>query len=199
MNLLNPSNWIVVLRSIILAFVLMLPLAGTHHGKLGQCLFPFESTYYSLALKISKEFKVEVEEAERIISLAYSLTTPGTFPRPLDVLAVVAVESSFQRNAVSRFGPSVGLMQINSGVHKGIKHLREPEANIRKGVSLLSKYKTSGNSENFALTSYNSGPKNARLKCNEESEDECIGTYVKKILRAKAWLTGVTPRYIRNY
>jgi len=68
---------------------------------------------------------------------------------PLLVLAIIMQESNC--NPVAWSGSSIGLMQINVGVHKGTKglssdveeskeQLKDPETNIRVGVEILKEY-----------------------------------------------------------
>lgn len=76
------------------------------------------------------------------------------------VLAIIAIESSFNPNAVSPVG-AVGLMQVMPFWKKtlGLKEeLRDPEGSIRAGVQVLAHYGQMYRDEALTLTAYNRGP-----------------------------------------
>lgn len=83
------------------------------------------------------------------------------FPKALDILAIIRVESSFRADAVNReeskrrphrrLPPSRGLMQVQNGSLNAT-------VNMRQGVALLRQYYiTLGRSRQAAVKSYNIG------------------------------------------
>jgi hypothetical protein len=76
------------------------------------------------------------------------------------VLAIIAIESSFNPNAVSPVG-AVGLMQVMPFWKKtlGLKEeLSDPEVSIRAGVQVLAHYGQMYRDEALTLAAYNRGP-----------------------------------------
>jgi soluble lytic murein transglycosylase-like protein len=65
------------------------------------------------------------------------------------VLAIIAIESSFNPNAVSPAG-AIGLMQVDD--------LTNPEISIRAGVQIFAHYQQMFRDEARALVAYNMGP-----------------------------------------
>lgn len=65
------------------------------------------------------------------------------------VLAIIAIESSFNPNAVSPAG-AIGLMQVDD--------LTNPEVSIRAGVQIFAHYQQMFRDEARALAAYNMGP-----------------------------------------
>lgn len=140
----------------------------------------------SLKEFIVDKFKRSEAEAFEIVKAAYRYGR-STFPTPLDVLAVIGVESSFDPKAVHPIGPSIGLMQINAKAHREEpKGLENIAFNVQRGVEILTQY-SRGRTEEIALLAYNVGPAYA-LNC----EDVCSLTYVTKVRRMKGILKKVT-------
>ena len=75
------------------------------------------------------------------------------------VLSIIAIESSFNPNAISPSG-AVGLMQVMPFWKKtlGVQELTDPEVSIRAGVQVLAHYQQMFRDEERALTAYNRGP-----------------------------------------
>lgn len=100
-----------------------------------------------------KELKIIVSAALRYASTEYE------FPSVEDILAVIAVESSF--NCAARNREDHGCMQINKRYWGGVfptDAFSEIDSNIRYGVILLnSHYFKNGYDRDAALTAYNRG------------------------------------------
>ena len=75
------------------------------------------------------------------------------------VLSIIAIESSFNPNAVSPAG-AIGLMQVMPFWKKtlGLGELSDPEVSIRAGVQVLAHYQQMFRDEELTLTAYNQGP-----------------------------------------
>ena len=126
---------------------------------------------------IVQKFKRSEEEAAEIVLAAFRYGGVK-FPTPVDILAVVGVESSFQSDAIHRIGPSVGLMQINAKAHKeDPENLLDVQENIRKGVEILTQY-SRGRREEATLLAYNAGP--ANVSCTA-----CSSPYISKVKKLK--------------
>ncbi len=75
------------------------------------------------------------------------------------VLAIMAIESDFNPNAVSSVG-ALGLMQVMPHWKKvlNLQELTEPEVSIRAGIQILGFYQQMYRDLELALTAYNRGP-----------------------------------------
>jgi soluble lytic murein transglycosylase-like protein len=76
------------------------------------------------------------------------------------VLAIIAVESNFNPNAVSHMG-ATGLMQVMPQWKKVLAisdDLTEPETSIKYGLQIFGFYKQMYKKTDMALTAYNRGP-----------------------------------------
>jgi len=104
--------------------------------------------YQALADVLAKRYRVSREALERFISLAY-MAGQMTKVDPLLIVAVMAVESSFNPIAESVMGAK-GLMQIIPEYHKDkLKspqgtdlNVLDPETNIIAGAKVLREYAT---------------------------------------------------------
>lgn len=107
---------------------------------------------------ISERFKISQKLSKEIVELAteYAHTT---FPKRNDILALIAVESTYDVNARSR--GCLGLMQIEKKSHlkliKG-RSLKNPRVNIEVGSTVLNQYHVilKGN-ERGTVLSFNAG------------------------------------------
>ena len=97
------------------------------------------------------------------------------------LLAIIQVESNFNAKAINRFGPSVGLMQINQHSHR-VTHWQNPEANILAGVDVLENYR-SPSGFHATLLNYNFGPARAKSFC--KGKQVCTTDYVRKVEAAE--------------
>ena len=80
---------------------------------------------------ISKTYKINIGHAEHIVITAYNYGYHASFPTPIDILAIIAIESRFNKNITSHTNDK-GLMQIS---YK--KTTFDVENNMYDGVSLL--------------------------------------------------------------
>lgn len=176
---------------LILLFLALIPLTlsstSYHPG------FTFDK-FAHVVEYISQKFNKTEEDIRPLVELAYDATVdakPGQFPTMLDVLAVMGIESSFRTDAKHPVGPSLGLMQINQGVHK-VKNLLDPSINVSKGVEILRKYRQKTKSDSRALVYYNAGPTGAKALCG--TSVECKTQYTSKFYRLRAELQRLQPR-----
>jgi len=114
---------------------------------------------------IQKKYKgVDDQTARQIADLAQKHAKPG-FPRAVDILSVIGIESSFRPTAVSQLknDPARGLMQMRPGVW-GLKKsdLATIEKQIERGADVLHQYYEKLGSAKDALHAYNIGITNLR-------------------------------------
>jgi soluble lytic murein transglycosylase-like protein len=114
-----------------------------------------------LSSHIQRRYKVSEPRARRIVAEAIRNGQRHQLEPEL-ILAIIAVESTFNERAVSRAGAR-GLMQVMPGYHRdkvreigGTQALFDPAKNIHTGSQILAKYRDnhSGNLRR-ALLSYN--------------------------------------------
>jgi len=90
---------------------------------------------------------------EYVVKIAKSLSY-SDFPKTMDILAIVRVESAFRPMVINpeigSVGPSRGLMQIQNGS-------LEVHRNMHEGVGLLREYYQRLGSKEAAVKSYNIG------------------------------------------
>lgn len=135
-------------RSVLLTYFVVLmfyPLTIAHHP-IKHKVF----NQHKLVQYISNKYKVSTKNVEEIIILANKHGTKE-FPQPHDILAIIAIESSFKPYAVSK-AKAKGLMQI---LYK--KTSFDPKLNIPDGAALLEEYHTRLKSVDSAVQSYNVG------------------------------------------
>lgn len=123
-----------------------------------------EAALRGLARAIAKKYRVSEDLVNNIVYLAHKYEDE-TFPRAIDILAVIAVESSFNPKAVSRLkrDPARGLMQVRPGVWGlNISDLNNIEQQIRIGARILNKYYDRTKDADSALQAYNVGITNFR-------------------------------------
>jgi len=108
---------------------------------------------------LAKRYRVATDAAGMLVSAAYDTATETKLD-PLLLLAVMAIESSFNPFAESPVGAQ-GLMQVMSKVHHdkfeelgGVKAALNPVANIKVGAIILKEYVTRGGSVEAGLKSY---------------------------------------------
>lgn len=132
------------------------------------------------ALAIANEYNVDIVLARQVVDLAYKYGQ-DTFPKPEDILAVIAVESSFNPHACSQLksDPACGLMQVRPvvwGLRR--KNLSTPNEQILHGVRILSQYYDDLHSKSKALEAYNVG-------MTAYKQGQRNSAYVRKVFRAK--------------
>lgn len=124
-------------------------------------------------------------EILKIVHYAYHLGHPTQFPTPLDILAVIGVESSFK--PLARGPGGQGLMQVNPSVWgRPDLDLNHPYENMVKGVEILSNYNLKTKNDVRALVYYNMGPGGGSKACEELGT--CKTEYVLKVIRLKKQL-----------
>jgi len=147
-----------------------------------QCLPGREYIEMKVADRLAESFNISRSDAQLAVSLAYKFGG-DTFPTPVDVLSVMAVESSFKPQAIHKIGPSVGLMQVNVKVHgKEVQH--SSVTNVRTGVEILTQYRNRLKTNRQALLAYNLGPTGADKFC-KKNPVTCQSAYTKKVEKAK--------------
>ena len=122
----------------------------------------------AIANKIVKKYNIDIDDAMLYVKLAKKYEKP-VWPKAKDLLAVMAVESSFDPDAISslKYDPAVGLMQIRPkiwGMSSG--SLSTPEQQIKAGVEILSKYHDKLKNPTDTLHAYNIGITNFRKQQN---------------------------------
>lgn len=108
---------------------------------------------------IAEHYRVDRVQAASVVALAYEVAEELTID-PLLILAVIAVESSFDASAQSSRGAQ-GLMQIRTHLHAalfeafgGPEAAFDPHANIRVGAELLRGFLSREGSVEAALKLY---------------------------------------------
>jgi hypothetical protein len=119
---------------------------------------PTVSQDSSLVHALAERFHKPETLIQRVVNAATRFAD-GNFPLRNDILAIIAVESSF--NPFASYNGSKGLMQIQTFSHKRELADRNPyniEANIEIGASILRQYSIMlhGN-ERAAVLAYNCG------------------------------------------
>lgn len=122
--------------------------------------------------QISQRYGADPEFVEQVIQLAKKYQKPG-FPTARDIIAIIAVESEFDPEAVSGLSkdPAIGLMQVRPGKW-GIdpEDLRDPEKAIKIGADILHKYyRHLHGDKDGAIQAYNVGM--SAYKQGEENPD----------------------------
>lgn len=115
--------------------------------------------YDGVSTYISKTFKVDIEEATRIVyhaRMTAKITekTNNEIVTPTLILAMIATESSFNPTAKSS-KQAVGLMQITKSCCKTIS--TDVNYNINAGVNHLIHYRAKLGSMDAAIQAYNVG------------------------------------------
>ena len=101
------------------------------------------------------------------------------------VLAIMAIESNFNPNAVSSAG-ALGLMQIMPQWKKvlGISEdLKDPETSVKYGLQIFGFYKEMYKETEMALTAYNRGP----------------GPVDMALMRGKDYKNGYSDKVLKMY
>lgn len=131
---------------------------------------------------IKTKYKVPEEKASQFVELAKK-HEKDTFPKASDLIAVMAVESSFRPEAKSKLkhDPALGLMQVRPKVHGMHKDdLATPDQQIEHGANILHQYFQKLGSQEHAIHAYNVGITNLRrgTKLNP--------AYVEKVKKEKS-------------
>ena len=104
---------------------------------------------------------------------------------PKIVIAMIAVESSYDAGAVSDDLSSVGLMQIQEKWHRGrmtrlkCHNLYSPYMNVTVGIDYLAELKVLNSDIGFMLSAYNGGINYA----NEQALNGYCNNYVQNVLK----------------
>jgi hypothetical protein len=122
--------------------------------------FVLESTDkdYPVIQYISERFKISPQLATEIVKLATEFSH-ATFPKRNDILALIAVESSYNVNARSR--GCHGLMQVEKASHRKLikgRNLHNPRVNIEVGSTVLHEiYEILHGNKRGSILSFNAG------------------------------------------
>ena len=140
-----------------------------------------------LARYLSRRYLVGLEETERVVGAAYNAADEVGLD-PLLLLAVAAVESSFNPLAESVMGAK-GLMQIIPKYHReklqllgGDEALFDPEANILLGARILQDYV------------HRTGTLEAGLQFYNGAFFDASAQYARKVMAERARLEAVLHR-----
>ena len=119
-----------------------------------------DATSRTLAVHLSQRFRIAPESAQEAVGAAH-LAGERVGIDPLLVLAVIAIESSFDPNAVSLAGAE-GLMQVVPRYHEdkleehgGSDALRDPMINVLVGARILEQYIRRAGNLKAGLQRYN--------------------------------------------
>lgn len=141
-----------------------------------------------LATHIAERYRVDHVQAASVVALAFEVADELTID-PLLILAVIAVESSFDAAAQSPRGAQ-GLMQIRTHLHAalfeafgGPEAAFEPHANIRVGAELLRGFLSREGSVEAALKLY--------VGAARRPHD---GGYGQRVIRARDALRGIAQQ-----
>jgi Transglycosylase SLT domain len=114
----------------------------------------------ALAVHLSQRYRVAQDAADEVVSAAH-LASEQVGIDPLLVLAVIAIESSFDPDAISLAGAE-GLMQVvpryhgdTLKEHGGNDAVRDPKTNILVGTRILEQYIRRTGSLEAGLQRYN--------------------------------------------
>ncbi len=116
--------------------------------------------YEKTAEFISRTYNVDPKFALKVVELAHKYAKP-TFPTAKDILAIAAIESSFDPKAVSglRYDPAVGLLQIRPRVWGLNREKLENNITeqIKTGAEILHLYYKKLHNKEAAVAAYNIG------------------------------------------
>lgn len=178
----------------IVFWILLLLVGALHPASLSQASYAPIEVYKgpgALVQYLADRYKRPELEMARIVQYAYEFGNVKSFPTPLDILSVIAVESRFDPKAEHPVGPSQGLMQVNLGVHK-TPDLKTISTNIKKGVEILSQYRSLTKTDHHALVYYNAGPGGAKNLCPPGIP--CKTGYSEKVQALKKKLAQVAKK-----
>lgn len=143
-------------------------------------------------LEIIEDFQVGMRPSERgeLVNVIYEQSEKYGYD-PLLLLALINVESSFKKEAVSHMG-AVGLMQMKPSVgsdvanRRGIEwanrsNLYEPDYNVQLGSLYLFELILKFGDVKDAITAYNIGE--TRLRRMKRADEEPPKVYLKKVLK----------------
>lgn len=148
-----------------------------------------EDNLRDVARAIAKKYRVSENLVNDIVILAHKYED-AVFPKAIDILAVIAVESSFNPTAVSqlRRDPARGLMQVRPGVWGvDISDLDNIENQIRIGTRILKRYYARTQNPDSALQAYNVGITNYRKGIKNPR-------YLQKVNTARQYLASYMTR-----
>lgn len=146
-----------------------------------------EDTLRTIAKAIAKKYRVSESLVNDIVILAHKYEDP-VFPKAIDILAVIAVESSFNPEAVSqlRHDPARGLMQVRPGVWGlDVSDLDNIENQIQIGARILKRYYARTKNPESALQAYNVGITNYKRGVKNPR-------YLQKIHAAREYIANLT-------
>jgi hypothetical protein len=133
---------------------------------------------------VASRFKKPEWFIEKIVETALKYSRPD-FPTADDILAIIAVESTYNTNAQHR--GSWGLMQIEAKSHRAKtrgESLKNIDTNIRVGTEVLSEYYEITHSRSGAIQAYNIGIGN--FLAGKKAK-----TYLSKVNKEKAILKSI--------
>jgi soluble lytic murein transglycosylase-like protein len=152
---------------------------------------PRNPRHWALAIHLSRRYGVAVDATEVWVSAAYAASEHIGID-PLLVLAVIAVESSFNPNAESRAGAQ-GLMQVVPRYHEdkleehgGRGAVFDPTINILVGTRILEQYIRHTGSLEAGLQRYNGTLSDASRR------------YAQKVLTERERLQLIVDRFERT-
>ena len=116
--------------------------------------------FESLSVHLAREYMVPLDATRQVVRTAVEVGSELKVD-PILLLAVIAVESSFDPDAVSSYG-ATGLMQVVPRFHEdklapygGEEALRDPRINVRVGAEILIQYIRWSGTMEHGLQRYN--------------------------------------------
>jgi soluble lytic murein transglycosylase-like protein len=143
-----------------------------------------KSDFEFLAVHLAREYLVPLDETRQMVGIAVEIGAELKVD-PLLLIAIMAVESSFNPYAVSGYG-ATGLMQVVPRFHEnklttygGEEALWDPRTNIRVGAEILVEYiRWSGITE-LGLQRYNGAANDPSLAYARR-----VGAHLERFARA---------------
>jgi soluble lytic murein transglycosylase-like protein len=146
-----------------------------------------DTSQRALADHLGRRFRVSADALDEIVREAH-VAAEATGLEPLLILAVMAVESSFNPIAESDYGAK-GLMQVvprfhldKLAAHGGEDSLLDPRTNIRVGAQILREYVRQAGGLEEGLQVY------------AGAADDSSQAYAQKVIAEKRRLAGVIAR-----
>lgn len=139
---------------------------------------------------VAARYKIDHALARDIVSTAFKYERQH-FPKAIDIIAIIGIESAFRPHAKSalKTDPAIGLTQVRPGAwsHKIAKsELHTIDGQIRIGADILSHYytKLDGN-KSGAIGAYNVGLRGYVERKNPAAVNRYVAKYTREVANYK--------------